>query len=93
MLSDLEFQKRESCSSVGQKVTRCTKIRMAGMSLATSAEGGTGGTGGANKAKASSAQQVADSSLKRKRGLFSKDCKSRTYTLSCMTKVRGFDTL
>lgn len=47
---------------------------MAGMTGGTNNAEGAGGGGGNNKSKSTNAPQAADGSLKRKRGIFSKDC-------------------
>jgi len=53
---------------------------MVGMApVANNAEGSAGGSAGAGKGKTSGAQQAADSSLKRKRGLFNKDLRLMMY--------------
>ena len=57
---------------------RSRRPAMVGMTPAANADGASGG-GAAGKGKASAAQQTADSSLKRKRGLFNKDLRLMMY--------------
>lgn len=64
--------------NAGELNCRCESSAMVGMApVANNADGGAGGAAG--KGKSSAAQQTADSSLKRKRGLFNKDLRLMMY--------------